>query len=488
MSSGSVARLRPKAGFAVRTVATDNGIARPEGGDAGFRDRRLQRGTHARAPAASVTSVQQLFSAIISEVRSRWRFKLLMRGTSAWRALPSPSSCSRRRAWSGRGSARRRFSPAASASPACLAACAWWFLVRPLRRRVTDEQVAMYLEEHEPSLQAILISAVEASRHGQAGVGGAGEQGRASRRSSAAWRPMRRAASSGCRCAAMPRHSASSAWSRCWRCSSGQASCATPPPRSSAFSSDIEAFEPYRITVTPGNRQIHKGADQPISARARRLRRGRRRRDVTPRSRCEVGTAATDSDGQGRLRRHAVRRRRRRSSTTSTADGGKVSSPHYTLIGGGAAVRAAARDGVPAIRPTPGSSRRRSRTPAAILPPCAARRCSVHIFPTMKTPGGRLSLNDKETIAADAAARRIADRRVQRRQAGVLPRRSARAERRARAGVAAVHDRRARRQRADRVVQAAGARHERVVDRRGVRRGGGARTTTASAISSWCTR
>jgi hypothetical protein len=32
---------------------------------------------------------------------------------------------------------------------------------------VTDEQVALYLEEHEPSLQATLLSAVEASRVGK---------------------------------------------------------------------------------------------------------------------------------------------------------------------------------------------------------------------------------------------------------------------------------------------------------------------------------
>ena len=41
------------------------------------------------------------------------------------------------------------------------------FLFKPLRHRVTDEQVALYLEEHEPSLQAMLISAVEASRRGE---------------------------------------------------------------------------------------------------------------------------------------------------------------------------------------------------------------------------------------------------------------------------------------------------------------------------------
>ena len=47
-----------------------------------------------------------------------------------------------------------------------LVASALWFVVRPLRRRVTDEQVALYLEEHEPALQARVLSAVEASQAG----------------------------------------------------------------------------------------------------------------------------------------------------------------------------------------------------------------------------------------------------------------------------------------------------------------------------------
>jgi hypothetical protein len=35
------------------------------------------------------------------------------------------------------------------------------WVVRPLRRRVTDLQVALYIEEHEPSLQAAILSAVD---------------------------------------------------------------------------------------------------------------------------------------------------------------------------------------------------------------------------------------------------------------------------------------------------------------------------------------
>ena len=37
-----------------------------------------------------------------------------------------------------------------------------WFVLRPLLRRVTDEQVALYLEEHEPTLEAAILGAVAA--------------------------------------------------------------------------------------------------------------------------------------------------------------------------------------------------------------------------------------------------------------------------------------------------------------------------------------
>jgi hypothetical protein len=43
-----------------------------------------------------------------------------------------------------------------------IAGLGWFFFVRPLARRVTDQQVALYLEEHEPSLQELLLSAVDA--------------------------------------------------------------------------------------------------------------------------------------------------------------------------------------------------------------------------------------------------------------------------------------------------------------------------------------
>ena len=104
---------------------------------------------------------------IISEVRSRWRFKLLMRGVVCMAGIAFALFL-----LAASGLEWARFSPASVLAGrvgivGVLAACAWWFLVRPLRRQVSDEQVAMYLEEHEPSLQETLISAVEASRQGR---------------------------------------------------------------------------------------------------------------------------------------------------------------------------------------------------------------------------------------------------------------------------------------------------------------------------------
>ena len=45
-----------------------------------------------------------------------------------------------------------------------LAAVAVRYLVLPLNRRLADEQVALYIEEHEPSLQEELLSAIEFGR------------------------------------------------------------------------------------------------------------------------------------------------------------------------------------------------------------------------------------------------------------------------------------------------------------------------------------
>jgi hypothetical protein len=100
-------------------------------------------------------------TAVISEVRRRWRHKMALRGAAlvvggTALILLASSVCID----------ALRFSPRAilwfrlAALVAVIAIIAFW-LVRPLRRRVSDGQVALYVEEHEPSLEASILSAVE---------------------------------------------------------------------------------------------------------------------------------------------------------------------------------------------------------------------------------------------------------------------------------------------------------------------------------------
>ncbi|MHB1225720.1 MAG: hypothetical protein ACYC2G_16955, partial [Gemmatimonadaceae bacterium] len=55
---------------------------------------------------------------------------------------------------------------------AALAFAGWWWLVRPLRRRPSDAQIAHFLEEREPSLDAAVLSAVDVrALHAHGGAG-----------------------------------------------------------------------------------------------------------------------------------------------------------------------------------------------------------------------------------------------------------------------------------------------------------------------------
>src|SRR5215207_1693235 len=101
---------------------------------------------------------------IIRQVQRRWRMKLALRGAATVAALMVAVFLA-----AAVGLESWRFAPGAIVTlrvllPLALLALLGVFFVRPLMRRVTDEQVALYLEEHEPSLQAEIISAVEASR------------------------------------------------------------------------------------------------------------------------------------------------------------------------------------------------------------------------------------------------------------------------------------------------------------------------------------
>ena len=103
---------------------------------------------------------------VVRHVRGRWRLKIAMRGSAI--VLGAGVFAFLLSAY---GLEYFRFSPAAVIAfrvftYVVLAGLAVMFLVRPLLRRVSEEQVALYLEEHEPSLQAAVLSALEAGKEG----------------------------------------------------------------------------------------------------------------------------------------------------------------------------------------------------------------------------------------------------------------------------------------------------------------------------------
>src|SRR5438552_4106234 len=103
---------------------------------------------------------------VIRRVRNRWRLKLAMRGAVvvfAGTVLALLLSAS--------GLESFRFTAPAIIAFRIVTVVVFvglllYGLVWPLRRRVTDAQVAMYLEECDPTLEAAIISAVEATADG----------------------------------------------------------------------------------------------------------------------------------------------------------------------------------------------------------------------------------------------------------------------------------------------------------------------------------
>src|ERR1041384_4302313 len=103
---------------------------------------------------------------VIRRGRHRWRRKLALRGAvvvAAGTVLALLLSAS--------GLESFRFSAPAIVTfrivtVAVFVGLLFYGLVWPLRRRVTDAQVAMYLEECDPTLEAAIISAVEATANG----------------------------------------------------------------------------------------------------------------------------------------------------------------------------------------------------------------------------------------------------------------------------------------------------------------------------------
>ena len=98
---------------------------------------------------------------VIRSVRRRWRTRVLLRGAAIVLAAGLAIFLV-----SAYGMDRTRFDPMAVLAfrifaYAALVLLVLRFLIRPLWRRVSDERVALYLEENEPSLETRLLSAIE---------------------------------------------------------------------------------------------------------------------------------------------------------------------------------------------------------------------------------------------------------------------------------------------------------------------------------------
>ena len=110
------------------------------------------------------TGIRDEVFRVIRHVRNRWRLRVAVRGVSVLIAAALGTFLA-----SSYGLEVFRFSPTSIiafriVTYVVLIAAGWWLFIRPVSRRVSDERVALYLEEHEPSLQAALLSAVEESK------------------------------------------------------------------------------------------------------------------------------------------------------------------------------------------------------------------------------------------------------------------------------------------------------------------------------------
>ncbi|HSG00905.1 MAG TPA: DUF4175 family protein, partial [Vicinamibacterales bacterium] len=101
---------------------------------------------------------------VIAKVRKRWRMRQLLTGGVA--IVGGGLLAVVLASW---GLQYFKFSPASVTTfrvitLALLAGLVVWWGIRPMRRRVTDVQVALYCEEHDPSLQAAILAAVAAQQ------------------------------------------------------------------------------------------------------------------------------------------------------------------------------------------------------------------------------------------------------------------------------------------------------------------------------------
>src|SRR5499427_1499509 len=203
---------------------------------------------------------------VIRRVRNRWRLKLALRGAVvvvAGTVLALLLFAS--------GLESLRFSAPAIIGFRIVTVIVFvglllYGLVWPLRRRVTDAQVAMYLEERDPTLEAAIISAVEATAgspaHSPRLVEKLVEQAIDRCNALEENRSVERSA--------LQRHAgalAAIAAAVALLITFGPAYLRHGLSALLIISRSAEASTPYKIDVQPGNAKVPRGADQAIRAR-----------------------------------------------------------------------------------------------------------------------------------------------------------------------------------------------------------------------------
>jgi hypothetical protein len=202
--------------------------------------------------------------AVVRQVRKRWRLKLAIRGAVRFLVAGLLAILAIAAALE-----YYRFSPASIfwfriLTGLTLLVTAGWFFARPLMRRVTDEQVALYLEEHEPSLDSAMLTAL--AKPGDASASPALVE-----RMVEAAIVRVHAVEDGARIEREPLRRLT------WTVGVVSAVALAvftlgPAYLRQALSAlfviarSVEAAAPYRVDVTPGDATVPKGADQAIAA------------------------------------------------------------------------------------------------------------------------------------------------------------------------------------------------------------------------------
>ena len=390
---------------------------------------------------------------VVRQVRRRWRIKLALRGAVGFLLAGLVAILAIAYTLEA-----LKFTPAAIfwfriVTGLVLVAAGAWFFARPLSRKVTDEQVALYLEEHEPSLDSAILSAMEVSqkpgewspqlieRLVEKAIERVHEihEGERIERD-----PMRRYAwvAGAVAVAAIAlfmygpsylRHTLSAIF---------------------VISRDVEAAAPYRIEVKPGDATVAKGADQMINASlsgfdaadaAILIRKGSESAfERVPMIKAENGTY------EGMLFDLAE-------PIDYLIEAAGVRSPVHKL--NVVELPYAKKIDLEYTYPSYTGLEPRKIEDGGDIAVLGGTDVKLTITPTMPTKGGRIVLGENEKRAADRERGRHAGRQFRRQERRLLPRRARFAGGRAPHRVAAVHDRSARGSRADGEAVEAGPRH-----------------------------